>query len=80
MNVAPTGSSPQAGGTRRGVIHHAHWRQFIPTRPLGLGHSHGQGTRARETMEAQENMELEEVGTWASGIEAMLARMPDRFR
>jgi hypothetical protein len=45
----------------------------------GLGNSHGQGTRAHDIMEAQENMELEEVETWASGIEAMLARMIDRF-
>ena len=30
-------------------------------------------------MAAQEDMELEEVETWASGIEAMLAQMADRF-
>ena len=30
-------------------------------------------------MEAQKNIELEEVETWASGIEAMLVRRTDHF-
>jgi hypothetical protein len=44
-----------------------------------LANSRGQGTKIRDTMEAQEDMEFEEAETWASGIEAMLARMADRF-